>query len=122
MNDDMVDEYINQFAGDVNVRLQAMRRVVRSAAPDAEESISYGMPAYKLHGKPLVYFAGYPGHVGFYATPTGHEVFKDDLAGYKQGKGSVRFLHSQPLPIGLVRRIVEYRYQEITKELSHGSV
>ncbi len=122
MNDDMVDEYINQFAGDVNVRLQTMRRVVRSAAPDAEESISYGMPAYKLHGKPLVYFAGYPGHVGFYATPTGHEVFKDDLAGYKQGKGSVRFLHSQPLPIGLVRRIVEYRYQEITKELSHGSV
>jgi uncharacterized protein YdhG (YjbR/CyaY superfamily) len=70
------------------------------------------MPAYKLHRKVLVYFAGYKKHIGFYATPTGHEAFKAELSGYKQGKGSVQFPHTRPLPIGLVKRIVLFRAGE----------
>ena len=104
-----VDAYIAQFQGIARDRLEQMRQVIREAAPQAVESIAYKMPAYKLDGKPLVYFAGYPHHVGLYATPNGHEAFANEFAKYKQGKGSVQFPHDQELPIGLVRRVVEYR-------------
>ena len=104
-----VEEYLAGFDGEVRVRLDAMRDVIRGSAPDAVEGMAYGMPAYKLDGRPLVYFAGYDGHVGFYATPNGHEAFAEEFAGYKQGKGSVQFPHSEPLPTDLVRRVVEFR-------------
>lgn len=97
------------FDGEVRRRLEVMREIVRDTAPGARESISYGMPAYKLNGKPLVYFAGFPHHIGFYATPNGHEAFKEEFAPYKQGKGSVQFPHDEPLPVELIRRVVEYR-------------
>ena len=106
---DTVDDYLAGFDGDVRARLDTMREVIRTAAPDAVESMAYGMPAYKLDKKPLVYFAGYTGHVGFYATPNGHEAFAEDFARYRQGKGSVQFPHDQPLPVHLVRRVVEFR-------------
>jgi uncharacterized protein YdhG (YjbR/CyaY superfamily) len=70
------------------------------------------MPAYKTHGKPLVYFAGFKKHIGFYATPTGHAEFKSELSQYKQGKGSVQFPIDQPVPYELIDRIVEFRVQE----------
>lgn len=104
-----VDDYLAGFEGEVRSRLDTMRETVRSAAPDAVESMAYGMPAYKLGGKPLVYFAGYAKHVGFYATPNGHEAFAEDFARYPQGKGSVQFPHTEPLPVDLVRRVVEFR-------------
>ncbi len=104
-----VDDYLAAFGGDTRSRLDAMRDAIRAAAPDAEESIAYGMPAYKLDKKPLVYFAGYAGHVGFYATPNGHEAFADEFAAFKQGKGSVQFPHTAQLPLDLVRRVVEFR-------------
>lgn len=104
-----VEEYLEGFDGEVRARLEAMRETVRAAAPDAVESMAYGMPAYKLDRKPLVYFAGFPRHVGFYATPNGHEAFAEDFARYAQGKGSVQFPHTEPLPLDLVRRVVEFR-------------
>ncbi len=104
-----VDDYLAAFDGDTRRRLDAMRATIRAAAPDAVESIAYGMPAYRLDKRPLVYFAGYAGHVGFYATPHGHEAFVDELAAFKQGKGSVQFPHAVELPLDLVRRIVELR-------------
>lgn len=106
-----VDEYIADFEGIARDRLELMRETVREAAPDAEEMISYGMPAYKMNG-PLVYFAAYANHIGFYATPTGHQEFAFELSRYKQGKGSVQFPHDERLPIDLVRRIVEFRVEE----------
>lgn len=112
MSSDTVDVYIDKFDGDLKARLVEMRAIIKAEAPDAEESFSYGMPAYTLHGKPLVYFAGYAGHVGFYATPNGHEAFKEEFAQYKQGKGSVQFPHDQPLPTDLVRRVVRYRREQ----------
>ncbi len=108
-----VDCYIAQFPEHVQIILEKIRGVIRSAAPSAEESISYGMPAYKLRKKPLVYFAGYEKHIGLYATPTGHEAFKVELAAYKQGKGSVRFPLDLPIPFDLIRRIVEWRVAKI---------
>lgn len=104
-----VEEYLSGFDGDVRARLDRMRDVIRAAAPDAVESMAYGMPAYKLDGKPLVYFAGYARHVGFYATPNGHEAFAQEFSRYAQGKGSVQFPHTEPLPTDLVRRVVEFR-------------
>ncbi len=110
-----VDDYISQSDDKVRKRLEEMRQAIREVAPEAVESISYGMPAYKLGGKPLVYFAGFAGHIGFYATPNGHEAFKEEFASYKQGKGSVQFPLTAPLPLDLVRRVVRYRLRSIKK-------
>ena len=107
-----VEEYIRSFTPDVQEKLEQLRRIIRAEAPAAEESISYGMPAYKYRKKPLVYFAAYTGHIGFYATPTGHEAFKKELSGYKTGKGSVQFPLGEKLPAGLIRKIVAFRVKE----------
>ncbi len=107
-----VDEYIKTFPKNVQIILEKVRATIKSKAPEAVESISYGMPAYKMHGKPLVYFAGYEKHVGFYATPTGHAAFAEELAKFKQGKGSVQFPLHKPIPLDLIARIVEFRVKE----------
>lgn len=107
-----VDEYIQEFEGETRDRLVAIRKLICDSAPEAVESISYGMPAYKVNGKPLVYFAGYKSHIGFYATPTGHKAFEKELSKYKQGKGSVQFPLNEPLPAKLVQEIVLFRLAE----------
>jgi len=112
---DNVGEYVKSFSADVQKSLNKIREIIRKAAPDAIESIAYGMPAYKLNGKPLVYFAGYKSHIGFYATPSGHTEFSGELSKYKQGKGSVQFPLSEPIPFDLIKRIVEFRVRENEK-------
>jgi uncharacterized protein YdhG (YjbR/CyaY superfamily) len=74
------------------------------------------MPAYKLNRKALVYFAGYKNHIGFYATPTGHAEFTEELAKYKQGKGSVQFPINEPMPLDLITKIVKFRVSEVLKK------
>ena len=106
-----IDEYIAAFPESTRHILEQIRTVVREAAPGATETISYDMPAFKLNGN-LVYFAAYKNHIGFYATPTGHEAFKKDLAPYKQGKGSVQFPLDQPMPLKLIAKIVQFRVKE----------
>lgn len=107
-----VDEYIAAQPAALQQRLKQMRACIKKAAPKAEEGISYQMPGYKLMSKPLVYFAGYEHHVGFYATPTGHEAFVKDLSVYKQGKGSVQFPNDEKLPLQLIEKIVKFRVKE----------
>ncbi|SFK31974.1 Uncharacterized conserved protein YdhG, YjbR/CyaY-like superfamily, DUF1801 family [Porphyromonadaceae bacterium KH3CP3RA] len=107
-----VDEYIAAFPEEVQNKLAQIRAIVKAAAPEAEESISYGIPAYKLNKRPLVYFAGNKKHIGFYATPTGHAAFTKELSRYKQGKGSVQFPLNEPLPLKLIERIVQFRVTE----------
>ena len=109
-----VDAYIADFPVDVQAIMQEIRALIKATAPDAEESISYGLPTYKLGGKPLVYFGAYKHHIGFYATPTGHEAFAEDLSKYKQGKGSVQFPLSEPMPMELIERIVRFRIEEVS--------
>ena len=106
-----VDDYIADFPSPVKKILSAMRKTIKSAAPKAEELISYQMPAYKYKGV-LVYFAAFEKHIGFYATPTGHSAFKKELSQYKTGKGSVQFPLTEPLPLELVKRIVQFRVKE----------
>jgi len=108
-----VEAYINQFDGEVKKRLLQMREVVISEAPEAEEGYMYGLVGYKLNKKPLVYFGGFAKHIGFYATPNGHKAFEKDFAKYKQGKGSVQFPLDQPLPLELVKRVVNYRKESV---------
>ncbi|MFV0253431.1 MAG: iron chaperone [Beutenbergiaceae bacterium] len=110
-----VDEYLAGFEPTIRERLTQMRETITATAPDAVESIAYGMPAYKLDGRPLVYFAGFANHVGFYATPNGHERFADEFSTYRQGKGSVQFPHGRPLPLDLVARVVEFRIATIRR-------
>jgi uncharacterized protein YdhG (YjbR/CyaY superfamily) len=107
-----VIEYIKNHPEKIQLLLDQLRTVIKKNAPDAEESINYAMPAYKLNGKPLVYFAAFKNHIGFYATPTGHTVFKKELSKYKQGKGSVQFPVDKPLPIDLIKKIVIFRVKE----------
>lgn len=104
-----IDEYIKTFPENVQAIMEQIRAIIKKNAPDAVESISYGMPAFKTHGKVLVYFAGYKKHIGFYATPTGHEAFTAELSKYKQGKGSVQFPLDQPMPYDLIGQITEFR-------------
>lgn len=107
-----VDSYIETFPENVKERLKTIRAIIKEAAPEAEEGFSYGMPGYKYCGKPLVYFAGYEKHIGFYATPSGHSEFAGELSKYKQGKGSVQFPNDKEIPYDLIKRIVEFRVAE----------
>lgn len=107
-----VDEYIASFPKEIQFLLKNIRSTIRNKAPEATESISYGMPAYKTFGKPLVYFAGYKKHIGFYATPTGQTEFANELSNYKQGKGSVQFPVDHPIPYWLIEQIVIFRKKE----------
>ena len=107
-----VEEYVAGFPAETQAVLQQVRAAIKAAAPDAVECIAYAMPAYKLNGKPLVYFAGYARHIGFYATPTGHAEFAEELSKFKQGKGSVQFPLDEPMPLDLIARIVKFRLRE----------
>ena len=109
-----VDAYISQFPKSTQQILSQVREAVKEASPHAEEMISYGMPAYKLDKRPLVYFAGYEKHIGFYATPTGHAAFEKQLSKYKQGKGSVQFPIEEAMPLDLIRKIVHFRVKEVS--------
>ncbi|HRQ29447.1 MAG TPA: DUF1801 domain-containing protein [Saprospiraceae bacterium] len=107
-----VDEYIDQFPENVQEILLKIRQIIIKNAPDATEEIAYGMPAYKLNKKPLVYFAGFSKHIGFYAVPSGHAAFAAELSEYKGGKGSVQFPLTQPVPFDLIEKIVIFRVKE----------
>ena len=106
-----MDEYINTFPEDVRTILNELRQEIKEAAPEAEEAINYQMPTFTLNGN-LVHFGAFKDHIGFYPTPSGIEAFKKELAPYKGAKGSVQFPIDQPLPLPLIRRIVEYRVKE----------
>jgi uncharacterized protein YdhG (YjbR/CyaY superfamily) len=107
-----VEEYIGSFPNKTQKLLKQVRKTIKAPAPKSVEEISYGMPAYKLNDKPLVYFGGYEKHIGFYATPTGHKKFEKQLSVYKQGKGSVQFPLDEAMPLKLITDIVKFRVTE----------
>src|SRR5882672_7609074 len=92
-----VDEYISTFPASTKKILKDLRKTIKQAAPDAEELISYNMPAFKQEGV-LVYYAGYKGHIGFYPVSSGIAAFKKELSGYELSKGTVRFPLDKPIP------------------------
>jgi uncharacterized protein YdhG (YjbR/CyaY superfamily) len=103
-----IDEYINSFPRNIQVFLEDIRQTIRTAAPDATETISYQMPTFKLNGN-LVHFAAYKNHIGFYPAPSGIEAFKRELSPYKYSKGAVQFPLDRPIPLDLVKKIVFFR-------------
>lgn len=106
-----INEYIALFPKDVQEILEKIRDTIQKAAPDAEETINYQMPTFTLQGT-LVHFAAFKNHIGFYPTPTGIEKFKKELSGYKGAKGSVQFPLDEPIPYGLIEKIVTFRVKE----------
>ncbi len=103
-----VDNYIAGFPKEIQKQLQQIREIIRRTAPDAEEMISYQMPAYKQNGI-LVYFGGHQNHIGFYPTGSGIEAFQKELTKYTWSKGAIQFPHDQPIPAKLVEKIVRFR-------------
>jgi len=109
-----VDGYIAGFPPKTRRILAKIRATIRRAAPRAEESITYRIPTYKLNGRPLIYFAGFKEHVSVYpVTPDVKAHFKKELAGNKGGKGTARFPLRDPVPFGLIAKIVKFKMQQI---------
>jgi uncharacterized protein YdhG (YjbR/CyaY superfamily) len=106
-----VDEYLSAIPARAKGILEKLRKTIKQAAPQAEELISYNMPAFKLNGM-LVYYAAYKDHIGFYPTPSGIEAFKKELSDYEGAKGSIRFPINRPVPFDLISRIVKFRVRE----------
>ena len=109
-----IDEYIAGFPPETQALLRELRALITETAPQATETISYGMPTFDLHGRHLIHFAGYAKHAGLYPVPLEHDDFKRELAPYRSGTAAARFVPGEPLPADLIRRIV--RYQVARKE------
>ncbi len=106
-----IDEYIAMFPKNIRDILEKLRQVIKEWAPEAEETINYGIPTFKLNGN-LVHFAAFKNHIGFYPTPSAIVAFKKELSPYKQAKGSVQFPIDKPIPFDIVKKIVKFRIKE----------
>ncbi len=106
-----IDEYISQFPDGIQTVMQAIRKTIREAAPEASEKISWGMATFVYHGN-LVHFAGNKNHLGFYPGASGVEHFAGELVEYKTSKGAIQFPYDKPLPHELIGRIVRFRAAE----------
>lgn len=108
-----IDGYIAGFPPATREALERVRALIRDAAPEAAETISYGIPTFDLNGKHLVHFAAWKKHVGLYPTPGGMVELEVELAPYRRGKGSAQFPLGEPLPAALIQRIVRFRVEEV---------
>lgn len=106
-----VEEYFSTLPPTQKKFLQDLRKMIKKAAPQAEELISYNMPAFRFHGM-LVYYAAYKAHIGFYPVSSAIKIFKNELAGYAGGKGTIRFPLDKPIPADLINKIVAFRVKE----------
>ena len=106
-----IDEYISNFPEHVQAILKNLRKVISEAAPEAEETISYQIPTFRLNGN-LVHFAAFKNHIGFYPAPSGIEKFKEELSAYEFAKDSVKFPLNKPIPYKLIKDIVKFRVKE----------
>ena len=110
-----IDEYIAMFPKETQTILEEIRATIKAAAPEAVEKISYQMPTFALKGN-LVHFAAWKNHIGFYPAPSGIQAFKNETSRYEGSKGTLQFPIDEPLPLGLIRRIVKYRVAENLKK------
>lgn len=107
-----VDEYVKNYPKDIQDKLNKIREIIKKEAPEAIEVISYNMPAYKIYGRILLYFAVHTSHIGFYAMPSAIIEFKKELDGFETSKGTIKFPNNKPIPKGLIKKIVKYRVKE----------
>ena len=107
-----VNEYIAMLPKDTQKVAKQLRSIIKKAAPGTKEKISYGIPTFTLNDRYVIYFAGFKNHTSIYPAPRGHEKFKKVLSKYKGGKGTVQFPLDEPLPTGLIERIVKFKLKE----------
>jgi uncharacterized protein YdhG (YjbR/CyaY superfamily) len=113
MKPETIDDYLSALPDDQRAALERLRKTIQAAAPRAEECISYGLPAFRLDGKPLVAFGATARHCSFFPlSGTTVEAHEDQLAAYDTSKGTIRFQADQPLPASLVRTLVKARIAE----------
>lgn len=115
-----IDQYITEAPAEVKQILINIRSLISEKAPEAVSCIAYNMPAFKYNKKPLVYFAAFKNHIGFYALPSGNVAFQKELTKYKTGKGSIQFPLDQEIPYDLIGQIVEFRVVEMNDALSQN--
>ena len=106
-----IDEYIKTFPKDIQKILESVRKTIKNVAPEAEETINYQIPTFKLNGN-LVHFAAFKNHIGFYPGSKAIENFQKELTKYKSSKGAVQFPIDKPIPLSLIRKIVKHRVKE----------
>ena len=111
-----IDSFIATFPTETQKLLQQVRETIQTAASDAEEAISYGIPTFKLYGN-LVHFSGYKNHIGFYPGAAGIKTFEKEISGYKSAKGSVQFPLNQPIPFDLITKITLFRVQQNSEKV-----
>ena len=116
-----IDEYLASLPPAERATLQKLRKTIHAAAPRAEEGFSYGMPAFRLNGRPLVCFGAATNHCSFFPmSPAVLRAHGPDLKAYETSKGTIRFPAGKPLPVALVRKIVKARIAELGKSTQAG--
>jgi uncharacterized protein YdhG (YjbR/CyaY superfamily) len=106
-----IDEYISVFPESTRKILEQIRLTIKKAAPEAEETIKYSMPAFTLYGN-LVYFAAFKNHISLYPAPSGDDAINNELSLYRAAKSTLRFPLDKPIPYDLIRRVVKLRIKE----------
>ena len=106
-----IEEYIVEFTPEIQEKLVMLRKVIKEAAPEATEKISWGMPTFVLHGN-LIHFAAFKNHIELYPSPSGIDNFKDDLSEFKSSKGAIQFTYVKEMPYELISKIVKFRVIE----------
>ena len=119
MEADTISEYIDQYDGDVRLRLQAVYELILESLPEAAvESISWNMPTFKFGTEPLFFFTGTKRHIGFYPTSDAIQHFSAELAGYGTTEHAVQLRHDAPLPMELIREIIRWRLEQLPSVVS----
>jgi uncharacterized protein YdhG (YjbR/CyaY superfamily) len=108
-----IDDYHKAQPEGVRQILETLHQAIKQVVPNAEETISYGMPAFRIRGEILVYYAAYKRHIGFYPTSSPIIFFKEELSRFKTSKGAIQFPLTGELPLELIKKIVQYRIDEI---------
>ena len=112
-----MDDYIATFPGEIQAALETVRQSIHQAAPEATETMSYGIPTFNLHGKHLIFFAGWKQHLSLYPLPAGDAAFQQAIAPYKRAKGTLRFPVDQPIPSELVKQMVTFLQRESPEQV-----
>ena len=116
-----IDEYIASFPDEVQKILEELRATIKATAPNTKEKISYQIPTFELNGRNLIHFAAWKKHIGMYPIPAGSEAFEKELAQYMDGKGTLKFPLDKPLPLKLIREIVQFRVVDNLKNIGESS-
>ncbi len=112
MNINSIDEYIAGFPEETQKILQEIRAAIKAFVPDAEEHISYKMPAFKVNGRYFIHFSAWKNHIGMYPIPAGNEAFQKQIEPYRSAKSSLNFPLDKPMPIQLIGKVVKFRIAE----------